>query len=196
MTISVTRSGRRLDLLAPDRARIGASDLAEGLAKINRWAGATQFPFSVGQHSVCVADVMYHETRSPIAALYGLLHDGHEYVTGDILEPTSGALAYECPGYPRAVASLRFRVDTAIHRAAGLDWPRPSHMARLLDLAHARVVATEVRDLLAPNFQPSDFSAAPPLALRITPHLWARAAVSFREALYRYQCEAGLTPLE
>ena len=145
---TVAASGARINLAAPDPAAIRLSDIADGLAQINRWAGATvPSPFTVAQHSCIVADEMYRAADA-MGGIYGLLHDGHEFVVGDIVVPTQRALDHLMRNtVSSAIGILKDRLDDAIHRRFGLDWPPPAPIVKQLALAHERVVITEMKDL-------------------------------------------------
>jgi 5'-deoxynucleotidase YfbR-like HD superfamily hydrolase len=55
-------------------------DIAHHLSKIDRYNGALPVHYSVAQHSVMVSHLVPREF-----ALWGLLHDGPEYVVGDLV---------------------------------------------------------------------------------------------------------------
>jgi 5'-deoxynucleotidase YfbR-like HD superfamily hydrolase len=84
-------SGRRLDLLDPSPLDIEVSDIAHGLARVARWNGQTvgDHAFSVAQHSLLVEQVFSRRRpdASPEEQLIALLHDGPEYVIGDMISP-------------------------------------------------------------------------------------------------------------
>jgi 5'-deoxynucleotidase YfbR-like HD superfamily hydrolase len=84
-------SGRRLDLLDPSPLDIEIEDIAHGLARVARWNGQTNgdHAFSVAQHSLLVEAVFSRldPQASPAARLAALLHDGPEYVIGDMISP-------------------------------------------------------------------------------------------------------------
>jgi|SRR5262245_1760859 len=192
MTLTATRSGTLVDLMSPRPAMILAADISEGLAKINRWAGASSHPFSVAQHSIEVAHAL-EKTDGPLAALYGLLHDAQEYVTGDVLEPTRGAIERVAgPAFGGALTGLRDKLDSVIHRALDLDWPRPDTIERAFVIAHARVVAAEVRDLLPSTIPRTAFvsdgaATAEPVQHKLRPFpTWVHADAAFRHALAAY----------
>lgn len=76
-------------LTAPDDFNIFR--IAERLAKINRFAGATWFPLSVATHSVVVSRLC-----PPELAMTGLLHDITEsFGIGDLISPVKSLM----PGY-------------------------------------------------------------------------------------------------
>lgn len=84
-------SGRRLDLADPSPLDIEVEDIAHGLARVARWNGQTtgDHAFSVAQHSLLVLAIF--EALYPKASredrLFALLHDGAEYVVGDLISP-------------------------------------------------------------------------------------------------------------
>lgn len=198
MTRAPTRSGLFVDLLRPEPRRILFADISEGLAKLNRWAGATQSPLSVAQHSKLVADLMARED-GPLAGVYGALHDAHEYIIGDLTEPTRTALARMIgPELDETLNGLRSRLDAAIHAAFDVDFPRPRAIEQLLAHCHARVVATEIRDLLADNLELADFATedlafAQPLSAKLLPYsTWVKADAAFKDMLNSYHAAAGI----
>ena len=115
-------SGRRLDLLDPSPLDIEIEDIAHGLARVARWNGQTigDHPFSVAQHSLIVEMIMRQKFPSlPLEALMmGLLHDGAEYVVGDMISPFKSAIGAD---YKR----IEERLEAAIHIRFGLA-PHPT----------------------------------------------------------------------
>lgn len=116
-------SGRRLDLLDPTPVDIEIEDIAHGLAFVARWNGQTRgdWPYSVAEHSLLVEDLF---TRLDPAApprwrLAALLHDGPEYVIGDMISPVKAAVG---PGY----GELDARLTAAIHIRFGLPATLPA----------------------------------------------------------------------
>ena len=84
-------SGRRLDLLDPSPLDIEIGDIAHGLARVARWNGQTagDHAFSVAQHSLLVETIvrLQEPQASAEQQLAALLHDGPEYVIGDMISP-------------------------------------------------------------------------------------------------------------
>lgn len=106
-------SGRRLDLADPSPLDIEIEDIAHGLARVARWNGQTQgdHAFSVAQHSLLVVDILdtiYSGQPPHDLRLAALLHDGPEYVIGDMISPFKALLG---DGY-RAIEE---RLTAAIH---------------------------------------------------------------------------------
>jgi 5'-deoxynucleotidase YfbR-like HD superfamily hydrolase len=137
-------SGRRLDLLDPSPLDIEIEDIAHGLARVARWNGQTRGPhiFSVAQHSLLVDAIA--RARAPRLdrrlRLAILLHDGPEYVIGDMISPFKTVIgdAYE---------AVEARLLRAIHLRFGLPAERPAALTRLIkgvDQAAAYLEATRL----------------------------------------------------
>lgn len=132
--------GRVRNLLALTEADFRIEDIAARLARTNRYAGATHWPYSVALHSVLVS---YLCPRLPLA---GLLHDIPEaFGIGDLIAPIKRKL----PAYvelEEAIVSQLIRpfpalawhqdsqVREADERAYQLEclylrgrWPNPEH---------------------------------------------------------------------
>lgn len=106
-------SGRRLDLANPSPLDIEIEDIAHGLARVARWNGQTlgEHAFSVAQHCLIVVDILDALSDSRAGddlRLAALLHDGPEYVIGDMISPFKALLG---DGY-RAIEN---RLEAAIH---------------------------------------------------------------------------------
>ncbi|HSS13908.1 MAG TPA: HD family hydrolase [Rhizomicrobium sp.] len=125
-------SGRRLDLLEPSPLDIEIADIAHGLARVARWNGQTKGPhaFSVAQHSVLVERLV--SELSPRLAregrLMALLHDGPEYVVGDLISPFKAAVGIN-------YKALEERLQTAIHLRFGLPAQIPPTLKTLFKRA-------------------------------------------------------------
>ena len=125
-------SGRRLDLLDPSPFDIEIEDIAHGLARVARWNGQTtgEHALSVAQHSL-VVEVIASQLRvgfEPRWRLAALLHDGPEYVIGDMISPFKSALGL-------SYRAFEARLETAIHRRFGLTTSIPIDIARLIKRA-------------------------------------------------------------
>ena len=113
-----TVSGVAFDLDAPTPDQVRGRDLAHALAGVNRFGGHLRVYYSVAQHSILAAALLWQRTRDRVATLAALLHDAHEAYTGDIKAPVKAYLNRHVPG---AVAELEARIDAAIAAWAGLD---------------------------------------------------------------------------
>lgn len=94
-----------------------AEILGDALAKLPRYNGRTQVPWSVAAHSLVVEALCPPDLKA-----WGLLHDAHEAFLGDITTP---ALELLCLGADNetviqiAVERAKNRLDFAIARAWG-----------------------------------------------------------------------------
>ena len=125
-------SGRRLDLLDPSPLDVEIHDIAHGLARVARWNGQTTGPhaFSVAQHSLVVEDVVrrLQPEIEPRWRLAALLHDGPEYVIGDMISPFKAALGLD-------YRAFEDRLERAIHIRFGLPPKTPAEIKRLIKIA-------------------------------------------------------------
>lgn len=123
MTRTATAAGL-VDLIAPDPALLTPAAMAAGLAKLNRFAGNTQLPFSVAQHSVLVRDIFVRIAPGLAPwSILALLHDGHEYLIGDVIGPLEQLLNQRLPGFSRELERIKLTLDADIRRAWGLPSP-------------------------------------------------------------------------
>ena len=58
-------------------------DIAVGMCRITRYAGSIWCPLSV--HSILAAEMVFQKTKDLRTWAYGLLHDAHEVITGEIV---------------------------------------------------------------------------------------------------------------
>ena len=150
-----SHAGRVVDMLDPHLNVIDFQEIATTLSYINRYNGcAVKQQVSVAFHSVIVASLLPKDLVP-----FGLLHDAHEAIIGDIMTPTAMALeaiAREQCGILGSVADaireLKRRHDEAIHTAAGLPMPTPKQQ-KLIRAADLKALNTERRAFLAPEPQ-------------------------------------------
>lgn len=125
-------SGRRLDLLNPSPLDIEISDIAHGLARVARWNGQTHgdHAFSVAQHCVLVEALALHfEPSLPRQwRLAALLHDGPEYVVGDMISPFKAAMGLDYKAFEN-------RILEAVHVRFGLPAQIPDDITALIKRA-------------------------------------------------------------
>ena len=118
-------SGRRLDLLEPSPLDVEIEDIAHGLARVARWNGQTvgDHAFSVAQHSVQVWRIfrIQNPNCTPDEQLTALLHDGPEYVIGDMISPFKAILDNE-------YKLVEERLQEAVHRRYGLAAVTPARL--------------------------------------------------------------------
>lgn len=202
MTWLQTGSNRAFDLLKPDPAQVDFDiDIAEALARIPRYTGHVRpGPYSVAQHCVVGADIVFRDTDDRIAAAAFLLHDAHEAYIGDIATPVAAALAIAVadagafadigPSVLRtALRRLKAGLDREIYSAAHIGSAQGCY-SDLIAEYDLRMLATERVHLLGPSPQEWNASveAAKPLRLPYPLQVWPwpKAADEFRERLRRY----------
>lgn len=169
-----TFTGKRFQPLAPKFADICIEDVAHALSNQCRFSGHVRHFYSVAEHSVRVSRFVAATTNDVGLQLWGLLHDASEAFLVDLPTPLKvhPALGEE---YKRAER----RVMRAVCKRFGLPPRQPS----IVHVADARLLATEVRDLM--YARPSHWVkvTAVPLFERITP--WAPKTAE-AEFLYRF----------
>ena len=137
-------SGRRLDLLDPSPLDIELEDIAHGLSRVARWNGQTygDHAFSVAQHSMLVEDVLSKLIPDVTASdrLYALLHDGPEYVIGDMISPFKAVMG-------GAYKDVEARLQAAIHLRVGLAATTPVALKRAIKQADGIVAYFEATQL-------------------------------------------------
>jgi hypothetical protein len=156
-TVLTTASGRNVDLLNPSASDIRFADIAEHLAKENRYNGATpSVCYSVAEHSVRCADAAIATTGDQLLGAYLLLHDCHEAylkddttpkkrALGEIAARNFGVLAKEIE---EAFGLLTEGMDVAIRAAAGISFPPSPDLQQQIHHWDRVLLATEWRDLM------------------------------------------------
>ncbi len=173
-------SGRRLDLLDPTPVDVEIADIAHGLSFVARWNGQTlgDYPYSVAEHSLLVEQLFTRITGGAEARwqLAALLHDGPEYVIGDMISPVKDAVG---PGYD----ALDARLAAAIHIRFGLPVSLPRSVKRQIkqaDRISAWMVATQIAGFTASEadrcFGRPDHDLIGGLSLLLRPPMAARSA--------------------
>ena len=117
------------DLCADD---IDFGEMAIALSKIARFNGidGNLIGLSVAQHCVMGADALFRETGDGELAGYFLLHDGHEYLIGDITRPAIRLIDHFIAAHQmaprsairvagRALDLAKLAIDRVIINAAG-----------------------------------------------------------------------------
>lgn len=184
MTIAIATAAGLISLGHPDPLRITPEAIAHGLARQNRWAGATALPVTTAQHSLLVHQCFLRIAPACVGeAIHALLHDAHEYLIGDITTPTVRALEARLPGTLATVAALKADIDAAIRRALGLPPPSPEALAAI-DAADIAAAAIEWASAMPAANGPCPYGPPPrglPQQIRIRP--WPQAEDDFLTAL-------------
>lgn len=161
-----TAAGNAVPLVDTEIADIQWIDIVTGLSFGGRYAGHAK-GYSIAQHSILAAQMAASEM--PEAEPYALLHDAHEAYIGDITTPALSALAYCAEGIVdngqydvrNAMSALKSHLDRAIFTAAGLEYPMPSEIAKVVKNIDLRLLKTEVRDIMGGECTPWQVDAEP-----------------------------------
>ena len=180
-----TLSGRTITLPRPEKGQIDVAELAEAVAKLCRFSGHTSRFYSVAEHSLHVTNYL-----PPHLKIYGLLHDLHEGILGDITTPIKQALTvvFENPNLnkvtARAFSVLDDVLSAAVHTAAHVAYPLDAESEHLLHRADLQAYVDECCFLRA--HRDAEIEAQYDLAPRLRPkHLsQADAALALRSALH------------
>lgn len=137
-------SGRRLDLLDPSPLDVEIEDIALGLSRVARWNGQTEgdWAFTVAQHSLLVEELAV-ALKADLPAhwrLAALLHDGPEYVVGDLITPFKAAVGED-------YRALERRLQGAVHLRFGLPARLPESIAKLIKRADKMAAYLEATQL-------------------------------------------------
>lgn len=183
-------SGRRLNLIEPSPLDIEIADIARGLSRNTRWNGQTSgdHAWSVAQHSVLVVRLMDGFRPRPPAwvRLAGLLHDGSEYVTHDLITPLKAVVG-------DVFKEVEARLTEAIHLRFGLPAILPPEVKALIKRADLIAGATEAVQLA--GFAPEEVRSVlgmkqkPAATLTLTP-LPSREAEAEFLAAFETLCKA------
>lgn len=87
-----THTGLLFNYYAPE---VNLTDVAHGLSNTCRFSGQTDRYYSVAEHSILVAAIVFNQTSDHFLALAALWHDAHEAYVGDIPTPLKRVLGGE-----------------------------------------------------------------------------------------------------
>lgn len=144
----LTRSGLHFNFANPTPEMVTIDDVAHSLSHINRFAGHTDYAFSVAQHCVAVSEFL-ERRGEPVRVQYaGLLHDAHEAYFGDISAPLKAFLK---------IGDAEDRIQDVVAQAFGLTLA--DFKDKRVKLADLTALAVEAEDLM-----PEDYEEWPYLA--------------------------------
>jgi len=187
----------RFDLAEPTPAMIDFDAMAIVLARAPRFAGHTEGGvYSVAQHCHEGAYAILRDTGRRDWAAAFLLHDGHEYVIGDLSTPMQDALCHFANidnehmdagrVVRRAIKALKGGLDAAIYTAAGIAWPLDAETAAVVKEYDTRMCRTERTACLAQPPEPwheSLENAVPVVGADLNPWTERAARWRFKDAL-------------
>lgn len=168
---SLQRSGARVDLANPHPSTLLIQDIAHNLAVEARFNGATRweeygFPYTVGQHSCLVSDILPQEYK-----LCGLLHDAPEAYIRDLHTHAKHVVG---DGYKR--------LEAIFWLAMSRKFNLPTQIPQQVKHADMRLLVTEGRDLCHASWS-SEELAFEPLPYRIA--VWSPVKTK-HEFLHRF----------
>jgi len=149
--------GIAFDLLNPQPEMILLEDIIHSLSLINRFNGATKFPYSVAQHSLYVAGLLPDKLK-----LHGLLHDAPEAYVGDMVSPLKKIMTQ----YKEVEANI----SRVVANVFGLSYPAPAEVKK----ADLTVLSAEREQVLNLSYGPwyKDFPL--PADIHIAEMFWSQ----------------------
>lgn len=185
------RPGGTIDLSCPRADQVDFRHMADRLARQIRFNGERN-AISVAQHSVMGAEAIFAETKDIVSSALFVLHDGHEWVLGDLARPVHDLLAYLAgPMFSTAWSMIKRDWDIAIYRAADLPCPGDWTMqqAKSVSEMDQRMCSVEILALYGPNAwlaMPASSRKTPLLQEGLTPWPPEKAAERFLSCLSRF----------
>ena len=165
MSYIITYTGKRVYPLEPTADMFEIVDIAEHLSKICRYTGACRGLYSVGQHSILVAQQL-----PPRLQLAGLLHDATEAYMHDLPGPLKSAM----PEYIAAEKAMARIIASHF----GLDGLTDIDWEKVKDADH-RMLATEWDQLMPAGTIPEEYDCYKRFDIHIEPWTQLKAAVMF-----------------
>lgn len=141
-----TVSGKFVNVLDPNPDDILMDDIGWSLSRMSRFCGhtVTTVPYTVGQHSIFVAQMLRKSGSSPKVQLFGLLHDSAEFLIGDIPSPVK-----RIPEFRKYIDVIEDKILNVIYEKFVGEAPHPidwqkvkkfDHRAQFIE-AHAFMVS-------------------------------------------------------
>lgn len=130
------------DFEEPDRSTVSLEEIAHSLNGIRRWNGQTTPYISVAQHVCLVADWLELEYGDAKVSYYGLHHDDHEALRGDIPSPRKRYLKK----HKMLFEGEEVSEDTFIYgKLLGVPYPVPEEIEHKVKRADLMSLVTEKR---------------------------------------------------
>jgi 5'-deoxynucleotidase YfbR-like HD superfamily hydrolase len=156
-------TGVAFNLVQPRPEDVDFRVMARVLSRLPRFNAQTEGDhiLSVAQHSIEGALAIIRDIGDHYAAGAFLIHDGHEYVIGDLARPVQEAICTHAvieggdvwygDIVKRAIKTLKSTVDAVIYPAAGYPWPLDPQTVQIVKEYDMRCGRTE-RDLRMQSF--------------------------------------------
>ena len=136
-----TYSGIKFHFMKPKPSEVNLVDICKALSQINRYGGHTEFPYSVGQHSLLICEKVASEGYSKKIQLYALMHDFAEAYLTDLPTP----IKRELPHY----GEMEENIMNAIYKHFKIDKPT-KFIQELVKYYDTAILESEVKTL-CPN---------------------------------------------
>lgn len=135
----MTASGLIIYPLSPSPEEIDIDDIAHALGNTCRYTGHCSAFYSVAEHSVRVANLIYKTFDDRYGAWDGLMHDAAEAYIGDVARPVK---------YSKGVGTAYKKVEDRLMRVIAdkfeFSYPKPDYV----EWADKVLLRTEQRDLM------------------------------------------------
>ena len=186
----------RFDLLAPDPAAVDLQAVADQLARLPRWNGATPGGiWSVAAHSRLVESVLAARDlarATPRLRCLALIHDFHEAMIGDLTVALRRALIAKGGScVETALTDLTAPIDAAIYAAMGIA-PPDEEEAMTVAAADKLAASIEWRALIPHDARPRDLPEPPPWPV-LRPQPWPMESAALLDRLADLATELCLT---
>lgn len=135
-----TRTGRKFHLLDTRPEDFDIRDIAHALSNVCRFTGHVSTFYSVGEHSVRVADLIAEWTCSKEVQYAGLMHDATEAYIADVSRPFK-----QLPEF-KWYRDIEDRLMASLAPAMGVVYPLPW----MVKTADEILLGSEARDLMSP----------------------------------------------
>jgi len=174
MAYTTTVTGEKIAFEFPllYKNRYTLEDIAHHLSMVNRFGGATKFPYSVAQHQVLGAQHILSATNDPVLGLDFLFHDAPEAYMGDMRTPLKRIM----PQFRQIEDDMDLAIRTSLDRR-GI--PVPLYVRPETKKLDAQMFLTEKDQLCAKTGwrwdYPAEWDEWGPLPIKIKPWDWHEA---------------------
>jgi len=137
-----TYTGRKFFPLEPVAADIDPLDVAHALSNQCRFSGHTSRFYSVGEHSVHVANLLRDRGEPIDTVRWGLLHDATEAYLIDMPRPLKQDAEF---------GAMYRQAEAVLHMCVAARFGLPAEIPDAVHQADNDLLLTEKRDLLGPS---------------------------------------------
>lgn len=116
-------------------------DIAIAMCRITRYAGALWCPLSV--HSILVGELVFQSAGEHLGWAYGLLHDAHETVTGEVVRAWK----------PKEMKGNEQELDRRIFKRLGMSGHGIEQVLASVKVADEKALCLEARIMGLPGWE-------------------------------------------